>query len=797
MDIGLLPTNIFLGAGPILGTGPMPSDIMIIGLSPESRDQYTLRPFSGQAGVILTRLFEYYTDWRRPGLYVTQIIKHIIPEGHTPKVKEINAYLPFLRQEILAANPRIIITLGAPAARLFDKKLKLSDEHGIARLSSLPDTWAGTHVPWFHPLNALSSPSVFESMANDASRLPDEIKRADLPPAQTDYQLWNEEQLVHELMSRWGDIGFDTETTSPKRGGVFMTDEADMVGYSVSWAPHQGVYVAASDFGPGMRTVLESPLWNKICHNTKFEYKILQKLGVTLVNYEDTRLAAYVVGEPRTGLKVLTKQNLGVTPITYDEVTKGKQMSELPPEDIYEYAAMDADHTLSLWPMYQRRMDQSNVRRIYREFEIPLIPVFAGMEQRGIGVDVAQCFLVQKELTDAIERARNETEQVFAERGYTISAASNDQVADALAAMDAPLRKRTEKTRRFVVDAPCLEAIRVWDPELLDPLLTFRKVSKLLNYVTSFITLRASDGRLHTSFNQCGHYEEDGKSVTAGPSTGRISSSGPNLQNVPNHRATLAGVHWGKKLRDCIVAKPGFTLLSADLGQEEPRIVAVLAQDDTLLRGFAEGSDIYRPGTMALYPHTLSDEDDRIWKPKYEDWERFVGKTFFLAWYYGAGAGRLKDMDPGLSKSDIAKGLALLSKAHPAREAYLSGILAQLKEHGYIETLFGRRRDIPKIWSANAKDREDALREAANGKVQGTAADILKIALARIDKGLSRMQSKLVSTIHDEVIIEAADNEVDSVVGIVQRAFEGLLPDVPLILETYTGTRWSERNRLS
>ena len=796
MDTGLIPTNIFPEhVAPILGIGPVPADIMVIGLSPEGADGRTLRPFSGLGGKILNRLFEYYTDWRRSDLYITQIIKHPVPDGVTPKVKEITAYLPALFAEIREVNPRIIITLGAPAAHIFDKKMKLSDEHGIARASTLPDTWAGTHVPWFHPLLAVSSSFVFEQMASDASRLVAEVTRLGQPAIRTDYSLVTEAEAVHELMSRWGDIGFDTETTSPRRGGTFMTDEATMVGWSVSWALHQGVYVEAMDFGHGMRTVLESPLWKKICHNTKFEYKLLKRLGVILVNYEDTRLAAYVVGESRTGLKTLTKQTLGIDPISYKEVTGGKQMSDLSAEDITEYAAMDADHALSLWPVYSKRMEDLGVSSIYETLERPLIPVLSGMEARGMLVDVAQCFIVQKELADAIQQTHTEATTAFATLGHEISVSSNDQIADALTALAAPIKKRTGKGR-MKVDAPSLETIRDWRPEIIDPLLTYRKVCKLAAYVENFIILRGPDGRLHTSFNQCGHYEEDGSDVSAGPVTGRISSSGPNLQNVPNHRATLAGVHWGRKLRDCIVAAPGFTLMSADLGQEEPRIVAVTAHDKTLLRGFAEGLDIYRPATMALYPRTQSEEPDREWKKKWEDWERFVGKTFFLAWYYGAGSGRLKQMDPALTMADITRGLALLDTAHPARSAFLAETLAMLKEKGYVESLLGRKRWISKVWSQNRKDREDALREAANHRIQGTAADILKIALVRIEKALAKCQSKLVSTVHDEVILEVELSEVNEVAAILQRAFEGLLPDVPLILETYVGARWSERNRI-
>ena len=238
-------------------------------------------------------------------------------------------------------------------------------------------------------------------------------------------------------------------------------------------------------------------------------------------------------------------------------------------------------------------------------------------------------------------------------------------------------------------------------------------------------------------------------------------------------------------------------LLSADLGQEEPRIVAVIANDETLLGGFATDRDIYRPATEALYPYTASDEEDKPWKRKWEDWERFIGKTFFLAWYYGAGASRLKQMDKNLKPKDVQRGLAMLAEAHPARQAFLDDTMRQLQDMGFVTSLHGRKRWISKVWSPKKKEREEALREAANMRVQATAADILKIALPRIHAALQPMQTRLVSTVHDEVVIDTPPEEAPVVAEIVSTAFRDLLPGVPLILETYVGQNWADRERLT
>ena len=783
LDQTLLPMH----TSPLsLGQGDPHSKLMFLGATPANRKE----------AVLLKRLLEYYTDHRLAGTYLTHVIKHILEDGEKVTAARMKTYLPYLMDEIATVDPDVIITLGVPAARVFDKKLQMVDEHGVARLVSLPDR-DRVHIPWLHPAEGLYKTSALESMTKDAARMEAEISRMGGPQIVADHHLGTEDEVVQYLMEHWCTFGFDTETTSPEQFGVFMTDQADMIGWSVSWQPYQGIYVAATDFGPGMRTILESPLWHKVVHNAKFDVKILKKLGVNLTNYDDTRLIAATLGESRTGLKTLTKQVLSRHPISFKEVTKGAEFSDLTPGEAAEYAAMDADHTLSLFPVLTQRLRSEGLEEPYRLLELPLVPALVAMEGRGLLVDGAQCFVVMAELQAGRIIAEEKSLLALADAGYTLdNFNSNDQLAAALEAMDAPLKKRSEKTNRLVVDAPALETIREWNPAIIEPLLAYRKVGKLRTYVQNFIDLQGPDGRLHCSFNQCGHYEEGGASVESATATKRLSSSGPNMQNVPNHRATLGGIHWGRKLRDCIIAPPGYTLLSADLGQEEPRIVASLAKDQTLLDGFSDGLDIYRPATMSLYPRTLSDEPDRVWKDKWEDWERFVGKTFFLAWYYGAGAGRLKQMDPALSTTDIRRGLKLLGEAHPARAGYLADTEAYLIEKGYIESLYGHRRYLPQIYSRSFKERQDALRAAANGRVQGTAADILKVALARIHKALYSMRSGLVSTIHDEVIVEAHVDEIQEVAGILNTAFDGLLPDVSLILEMYTGTKWSERELL-
>ena len=787
-----LPTTIFPG-NTVLGDGPMPCDWMFIGEAPGAVEDQAGRPFSGPSGKLFNTLLERFTELRRPFVYVTNVCKHRPPENRTPKVSEVKPYLPYLYEEIKEVNPKVIVTLGGTAAKVFDRKFKITAEHGIARHAEIPDVWSGVLVPWYHPAFAIRNANARVALAEDADRFHEQIARLGLSEPQPDYGLGDEQDVTSFLLANWGTFGLDTETTSPSRANTFMTDEADMVGYSVSMAPRTGRYIPTDQVGRGVAAVLSSPLWTKVCHNAKFEYKIFKKQGVELLGYEDTKLAAYLLGESQTGLKVLTRQHLYTDPISYAEVTQGRDMSDLSPSEISEYAASDADHTLRLWSIFEPLLKEQELWTIYNKVEKPLIPVLADMEARGMAVDTKQCLKVFNDMTEAKMQALQDITHALKSVGTDpdINLNSGDQVGALLEEQKAPLTRRTAGKGRLVVDSTALLECEEWWPEFITPLLAYRKYEKLKVYVQNFIKLRGPDGRLHTSFNQSGHWEEDGSNPLSAPSTGRISSSGPNLQNIPHHRAVVGGTDWGAEIRGCLVPKAGHWLMSCDIAQEEPRIVAVLAQDQTLLDAFAKGKDIYRPATEALYPHTWCVEDDAWFKQNYEH-ERFVGKTFFLAWYYGAGAGRLKTLDPSLQASDVRRGLELMTAAHPARDKYLQQIKQQLRSTGVVESHFGRKRWIYKSWSHDMRDFQEALREGANMRVQATAADILKIALVSIDNSLREhhLESRLVSTVHDEVVLEVANDETLRVAYLVNQAFSGLLPGMELPVEVSLGKDW-------
>ena len=791
----MLPLADLYGTQFIEGDGPEDAEFMFVGEAPGEDEDHIGLPFQGPSGRLLNKTLEFWTTLRREDVYVTNIVKQRPPKNRTPKITELRKHLPYFIEELERVNPRVVVALGGVAFKVFDKDGKVTEDHGVPRPATLGE-WRGMLVPWLHPAYALRSPYRKQQLGSDARKLESSLEL--YKPAVVDYTLAPDQVVADKLYPvMWQPdpvIGFDTETTSPTVGRkrVFATDQAELVGWSASVEAGQGWYVEGRGFGRHMKKLLESATLTKVCHNAKFEHKVLRKVGVDFRGFEDTKIAAYVLGETPTGLKPLAKQWLQVLPETYKAVTQGRDMSELTAEEIMSYAAADADNTLRLWRELEPLLHQHGVYEIYKNIELPLVPVLSRMEARGVMVDEVEVREHAEELSATIVGAIEKASALMQPLPTDFNIASPDQLEARLVEMGAPLKAKTPSGARYSVDADALENIREWHSELIGHLLNYRKYVKMQLYLIGFLELRGPDMRLHTAMNQAGHFEETGETGEA-PSTGRMSSSGPNLNNIPHHRATVEGVDWGNKIRRCLVATPAYVLMSADLAQEEPRIIAYIAKDETILQAVRDGKDIYRPATEALYPYTLSDAPDAEWKPMWDAWERYNGKQFVLAWYYGAGAPRLKKLDPTLTNPNIVAALAMLNDAHPARKAYLDETWEQIERYGYTSSLYGRKRWFPDAWSKKKSERDEALRKAANMRVQGTAADMLKMVLPRLDKQLDGMRSGLLFTVYDELVLEVHETELDEVAEIVQGAFADFLPGVGLPIEVMVGERWGER----
>ena len=533
-----------------------------------------------------------------------------------------------------------------------------------------------------------------------------------------------------------------------------------------------------------LKTLAENPSIVKICHNAKFEYKVLRNHDINLVNFHDTKLAAYLLGEHSTGLKELARQYLSVAPVTFKELPGGRDISELVPASVASYACADADNTLRLWHILERRLYEEELYGVYERVELPLVPVLADMERIGVQISAEAGQHLRDDLIVQLDSCRQGLSGLL---GGDINPNSHEQLGQRLKDLGAPIRRLTPSKGLPGTDADKdLLPIRDWNPTLIDAILEYKHYQKLMGYVNNLLELRDAHDVIHTSYNQAGTWEESGGVTRSAPATGRISSSQPGLQHIPH-----PDTEFGRRLRNVFVARPGRVLLAADVEQEEPRIIAETAHDDVLMRAFAEGQDIYRPATVALYPHTGGSLSDNAWKATHNH-ERFNGKTFFLAWYYGAGADTLRRIDRSIDPRRCQNALRALAATHPSRDVYLAHTREIAYRDGAVVTLFGRKRWVPKVYAASRFQREEGYREAANHRIQGTAADILKMAMRRIWDGLRGMETKLLLTIHDEVVLETIPEEVDRVKELVVKSFRGFLKTVDLPVSFKVGTQWGE-----
>jgi uracil-DNA glycosylase family 4 len=318
----------------VAGEGPAPARYMFVGEGPGEREDRLGKPFVGPAGRVLDHLIKVALGCSREEVYITNAVKHRPPGNRTPKRKEVAACLSHLRVEMEAVQPEVVVALGKAAVDAFTTGMKLGSHHGIGRQVD----WYGHSfvlVPWYHPAATLHNPGLTPVVLQDAKALIDRVGWAVTSQSTPPYELISEAEAKRRLSGvGWGGatvytvghsptIGFDTETTSPTRGRrVFLTDEAELIGYSFSLEPGTGWYVEAKDFS-AVKDVLENPDIIKVAHNAGFELKLCWKYGVDLQNIEDTKLGAYVLGERTTGLKDLTRRYLGIEPITYEEVTSG------------------------------------------------------------------------------------------------------------------------------------------------------------------------------------------------------------------------------------------------------------------------------------------------------------------------------------------------------------------------------------------------------------------------------------------------------------------------------------------
>ena len=521
-----------------------------------------------------------------------------------------------------------------------------------------------------------------------------------------------------------------------------------------------------------LRELLEDPAVRKTAQNAKYDMLALRRVGITLRGLEfDTMLASYVLdpGRRSHGLDVLALEFLDHKMTTYDELCgKGKgaiPFDECPVEAARHYSCEEADMALQLRLVFEPQLDAYELARLLDEVEIPLVSVLGEMEWIGISIDVDWF----RSLKTRFQREREAVEQqIYASAGVEFNINSNLQLREILfTKLGLPVTKRTSTGPS--TDASVLQQLADEGHELPTFLMEYRELSKLEStYLDALPALiNPQTGRLHTSFNQ------------TVATTGRLSSSDPNLQNIPIRREL------GRDIRRGFIPRRGWTLVSADYSQIELRLLAHLSADPAFVEAFQAGGDIHRQTAAIIFDVPIDAVSAEM---------RGRAKTINFATIYGQGAHALSrqlKVEYSEAKEFIAR---YFERFHGIRR-YLDSMVEFARDHGYVQTIFGRRRYIPELRDRSFNIRAFGERTATNSPIQGSAADLIKIAMIRIDDRLrtESFESRMLLQVHDELVFEAPPGELDALQTLVREEMEGAAElSVPLVVDIGTGANWVE-----
>lgn len=606
---------------------------------------------------------------------------------------------------------------------------------------------------------------------------PEKTNLATLHTLNFNYQLVDNEEKLSQLLQNivtQSVLSLDTETTS--------TDpiRAELVGMSFSYAENQAFYVPvpadrseAQKIVDRFRPVFENREIMKVGQNIKYDMLVLANYGVQLQGpLFDTMVAHYVLQpELRHNMDYLAEIYLNYQTIHIEELIgpKGKNqgnMRDLPPASVYEYACEDADVTLKLKNKLEKELDENNVRKLFEEIEMPLIPVLAYMERNGVRIDTEALKETSRHFT---LRMKQIEEEVYQLAGTEFNIASPKQVGEVLFDRLKIVEKaKKTKTGQYVTSEEVLESLR-GKHEVVGKILEHRGLKKLLGtYIDALPQLiNPETGRIHTSFNQ---------TVTA---TGRLSSSNPNLQNIPIRNED------GKEIRKAFIPDDGCIFFSADYSQIELRIMAHLSGDPHMIEAFQKGQDIHAATASKIYKVPLEEVTRE---------QRSKAKTANFGIIYGISVFGLAER-LNVDRKEAKELIDGYFENYPHVKEYMNESIRIARERGYIETIFKRKRYLPDINSRNAVVRGYAERNAINAPIQGSAADIIKVAMVRIYQRFLKegIQSKMILQVHDELNFSVLPEEQEKVKQIVIEEMESAYKmKAPLLADSGWGQNWLE-----
>ena len=612
-----------------------------------------------------------------------------------------------------------------------------------------------------------------------AARAAESVKPFDTASYETVTTVESLDSWIAEAVEA-GIVAVDTETTA------LDANKADLVGVSLATAPGRACYIPLSHrggedlFGGGLlpgqlsweavqarlKPLLENPSVLKIGQNVKYDWLVLARHGIEVRPFDDTMLISYVLdaGKGSHGMDELARRHLGHQPITFADVAgTGRQkvtFDKVALDKATAYAAEDADVTLRLWRLMKPRLAAERRATVYETLERPLVPVLARMEREGIKVDRQMLSRLSGDFAQSLARLEDEIQEMAGEK---FSVSSPKQIGDILfGKMGLPGAKKTP-SGQWATPATLLEELAGQGLELPRKILDWRQLSKLKSTYTDSLQEHADreTDRVHTSF------------ALAATTTGRLSSSDPNLQNIP------VRTEEGRRIRQAFVADAGHKLISADYSQIELRLLAHIADIPQLRQAFEDGIDIHAATASAMFGVPLDQMTSDL---------RRKAKTINFGIIYGISAFGLADR---LIKQYFER--------FPGIRAYIDDTKKLCRDKGYVTTLFGRVCHYPQIRSNNPQERASVERQAINAPIQGTAADIIRRAMVRMEGALSEagLSTRMLLQVHDELVFEAPDDEVDRALPIIARVMEeaphpAVTLRVPLAVEAKAALNWQE-----
>jgi DNA polymerase-1 len=583
------------------------------------------------------------------------------------------------------------------------------------------------------------------------------------------------DKLIQLLLSQ-KEICFDTET----EGFDYFSDK--LVGISFAVKPHEGYYIPVCENHGGeqsfiekLRPVFENSKITKIGQNIKFDYLFLKNYGINVCGFLfDTMLADYLLNpEQRHNMNILSEKYLSYSPVKIETLIgeKGKyqkKISQAPLNAVAEYAIEDVDVTIQLKYILEEELKKNNLYKLYCDIESPLIPVLADMEYAGVRIDSEKLNAFGQKLNAQLLDLDKEIKDMTGEPTLNIS--SPKQLGVVLfEKMQLNDKAKRTKTKQYSTDEETLLSMRGRHP-VIKKILEYRSIKKLLStYVEALPELiNKKTGRIHTSFNQA---------VTA---TGRLSSSNPNLQNIPVRDED------GREIRKAFIASAeNHVLVSADYSQIELRLMAHVSEDKNLINAFNSGEDIHTSTAAKIY-HISNSEVTRE--------QRTKAKTANFGIIYGISAFGLAQR-LNIPNKEANELINEYFRLYPDVKTYMNKAIAEAQEKGFAETIFGRKRSLPNIVSGNAIVRGLAERNAINTPIQGSAADIIKIAMINIANRLKQENSsaKMILQVHDELVFDVEKSELEKVLNIISSEMQNAANlRVPLIAEANYGNNWIE-----